>query len=276
MSSFAPPDHPPVPDATAGAPLPACHAVEHPAPAPWTCVDFLSDLHLQAGTPLTARALIHHVLHTPAHAVFILGDLFEAWVGDELRFEGVERDVTQALREASHTRWLGFMAGNRDFLVGRDFAVDTGVHLLHDPTVLTAWGRRVLLTHGDLLCTADLEYQAFRRQVRNPQWAAAFLQRPLSERKAVAQGMRDASQARHAAMSAQDWADVDPEAVNAWMAETRADLMIHGHTHRPGLHAAAAGAQRAVLSDWDLDGESPRGDVLRLTPAGLERLQIAG
>ena len=72
----------------------------HPAPAPWTCVDFLSDLHLQAGTPLTTRALIHHVLHTPAHAVFILGDLFEAWVGDELRFEGVERDVTQALREA--------------------------------------------------------------------------------------------------------------------------------------------------------------------------------
>ncbi len=257
-------------------PPPACDAVEFPAPAQWTCVDFLSDLHLQTGTPLTAQALIRHVLHTPAQALFILGDLFEAWVGDDLRFEGVERDVTQALRQASRTRWLGFMAGNRDFLVGRDFAADTGVLLLHDPTVLTIWGRRVLLTHGDVLCTEDLEYQAFRRQVRTPQWAATFLQRPLIERRAVAQGMRDASQARHASMRPQDWADVDPDAVNAWMSEAHADLMIHGHTHRPALHPAATGAQRAVLSDWDLDGTSPRADVLRLTAAGLERLQIAG
>lgn len=253
---------------------PACDYQELHASAGWQRIDFLSDLHLQASTPRTAAALISHLRSTPAQAVIILGDLFEAWVGDELRMEGMEREVCAALKAAAQTKWVGFMAGNRDFLIGLAFAHDCQVHLLHDPTLLITATRRVLLTHGDLLCTADTAYQAFRLQVRDPAWQAHFLSLDLAERKRMARQMRDASQAaqRHPEMAS--IGDVDDQAVSAWMQAARADLMIHGHTHRPALHRAGGSAQRAVLSDWDLDGVgAARGDVLALSNQGLERLR---
>lgn len=252
--------------------VPPCDFALLQAQPSWQRIDFLSDLHLCDATPRTTQALHDYLERTPAQAVFVLGDLFEAWVGDDARLAGGEREVTAMLKRASGSRWIGFMAGNRDFLVGEAFARDTGVHRLHDPTLLQAFGQRILLTHGDLLCTEDADYQAFRRQVRSHAWQSRFLARPLAERQQVAHGMRDASRSKQA--MAETLSDVTPRAVDAWMHDAQASLMIHGHTHRPALHAALGG-QRAVLSDWDCESSISRGDVLTLSTQGLQRLDLS-
>lgn len=252
---------------------------EFTAPRDWKAIDFVSDLHLEADRPQTLAAFAAHLRDTTADAVFILGDLFEAWIGDDSRDAGFEREVLQALQEGSARRNLAFMAGNRDFLVGTAMLREAGVTALPDPTVLRAFGERVLLTHGDALCLADADYQRFRSMVRTSAWCADFLARPLTERRAAAAAMRSASAEHQRLQRPENWADVDAGAAVRWMHEAAAPWMIHGHTHRPGGQDLAPGYRREVLSDWELDGHDAgprRAEVLRLSPRGLQRLPPVG
>ena len=248
-----------------------------PARAHWRTVDFISDLHLQAGEPHTFKAWQHYLLHTPADAVFILGDLFEVWVGDDGAPPGsFEAHCGEVLRAAGAAMDVFFMRGNRDFLVGADFLARCGVHDLADPTVLHFGGHACLLTHGDLLCTDDVAYQQFRSQVRKPEWQAAFLARPLAERQAMARQMREHSEAHQAAQGV--YAHVDTALARRWLAGADATTLIHGHTHQPGDHALGADAAgraltQVVLSDWHVTATERRLQVLRLTREdGLQRL----
>lgn len=240
------------------------------APPSWRAIEFISDLHLSPALPRTFDAWASFLESTEADAVFILGDLFEAWVGDDARFEGFERRCAEVLADAARRRTVGFMAGNRDFLVGHELLDETGVAALPDPTLLVAWQHRVLLTHGDALCLADVDYQRFRAHVRNAGWQADFLARPLAERQHLAREMRDASELAQRQQSA--WSDVDAGAAVALLREAGANVMVHGHTHRPGSDMLAPGFTRHVLSDWDLDGQPSRAEILRLAPGGFERV----
>ncbi len=260
-----------MPEAGAPAPLPAFF--ELAAPASWRAIDLISDLHLCAATPRTFDAWVAHLRHSPADAVFILGDLFEVWVGDDARLLPFERACVEVLQEAARQRQVAFMVGNRDFLVGSTLLHEAGLTGLPDPTVLDAWGRRVLLSHGDALCLADLPYQAFRREVRGHAWQAGFLARPLPERLQVAAQIRQASATRRHFDGAAD-ADVDAAQAVRWLHAAGAAEMVHGHTHRPASHALAPGYTRHVLSDWDLD-HGLRADVLRITREGCARLPPA-
>jgi UDP-2,3-diacylglucosamine hydrolase len=168
------------------------------------------------------------------------------------------------------------MVGNRDFLVTADLTRRIGVQFLADPTLLSAWQQRVLLTHGDALCLADLPYQQFRAWTRNPATQRDFLARPLAERVAMGAGIRHASEAgRQNAPPPGGWADIDADAAVACLVAAGATRMVHGHTHRPGDSTLAAGFERLVLSDWDLDGDAPRAEVLRLRREGFQRLALA-
>lgn len=242
------------------------------APDRWRAIDLVSDLHLDAGHPKTFEAWRRELLHTSADAVLLLGDIFEAWVGDDARHSGFEQRCAEVLKAAAAQRHIAFMAGNRDFLVGEALLAECGIRQLHDPTLLQAWGSAVLLTHGDALCVADIDYQRFRALVRDPAWQQAFLARPLPERRALARQMRDASEASKSGQSPADWADVDGAAAQAWLQAAGTSVMVHGHTHRPGGVPLPSGAVREVLSDWDLDAASPRAEVLRITREGLCRL----
>lgn len=241
------------------------------APSAWRTADFISDLHMQAAEPATFEAWRSYMLSTPADAVFLLGDVFEVWVGDDAAAEGsFEAACAGVLREASRTRALFFMHGNRDFLVGDAFLRTAGTTLLADPCVLAFAGARWLLTHGDALCLDDRDYMAFRAQVRSPQWQREFLSKPLAERQAIARGLRERSEALKREVAS--YADVDTPAALALMTAARAPVMIHGHTHRPAAHDLGGGHGRQVLSDWDLAAHPPRAQVLRLHAGGaLER-----
>ena len=253
--------------------VPRCE--ELAAPAHWRTVDFLSDLHLQASEPATLAAWRHYLQTTPADALFILGDLFEVWVGDDVLDEpgSFEAQACALLQAASRRHALFFLHGNRDFLIGARFARHTGARLLHDPTVLIWQGRRLLLSHGDALCLQDVDYQRFRQQARSQAWQQRFLAQPLAQRRAQARAIRTESEARK--QSGAVYADVDAAAAAAWLQAAQAGTLVHGHTHRPGEHALGPGLARTVLSDWDLAAHPPRADVLRLSAAGLERIAIA-
>lgn len=203
----------------------------------------------------------------------MLGDLFEVWVGDDAAREpgSFEARCAEVLADAARRRPLAFMAGNRDFLVGEALCAATGVTALPDPTVLEAFGERVLLTHGDALCLSDTAYQAFRRQVRSADWQRDFLALPLAQRRALARQMRDASETNKRAQVPADWSDVDGDAAIAWLLATGSRHMVHGHTHRPATHTLAPGFTRHVLSDWDLEALTPRAEVLRWSRKGFER-----
>lgn len=241
------------------------------APADWRAIDIISDLHLGETTPRTFDAWSSHLRATDADAVFILGDLFEVWVGDDTRASGFERRGAQVLAEATRRRWVGFMAGNRDFLVGPNMLAESGIAALDDPTLLLAWGRPVLLSHGDALCLGDVPYQRFRAEVRTDDWRQRFLARPLVERRALARHMRDASERLKRDQAAHEWVDLDTEATLQLMRSAGAHDLVHGHTHRPASHELAPGWRRHVLSDWDLEAAAPRAEVLRLTPDGFSR-----
>lgn len=243
----------------------------------WRTLDFISDLHLKAEEVHTAQAWRHYLLNTTADAVFILGDLFEVWVGDDCDVPGsFEEHCTQILSAATRSADLLFMRGNRDFLVGPEYLGRCGIQDLPDPTVLHFAGQDYLLTHGDLLCTDDTAYQEFRRQVRTERWQQTFLDRPLPERQALARQMRAHSEAHHAQQPV--YADIDRALACRWLELSGATTLIHGHTHRPGDHALgldtnARPLTQVVLSDWHVTPGEHRMQVLRLTAAdGLKRL----
>jgi UDP-2,3-diacylglucosamine hydrolase len=245
------------------------------AGAHWGCVDLLSDLHLHPDDPDTFAVWRRHLQSTTADAVFLLGDVFEAWVGDDaIDTPGFAADCARVLRDASARRPLFFLHGNRDFLVGDALARACGFTLMADPTVLALGAQRWLLTHGDALCLSDTDYLAFRAQVRTPEWQSAFLRRPLPEREALARQMREASEVHH--RTAGYVSDVDTAMACEWLDSAGAPVMIHGHTHRPGQHDLGQGRLRIVLSDWDAQATPPRLQVLRLTASGeTERLDLA-
>jgi UDP-2,3-diacylglucosamine hydrolase len=246
---------------------------EFKAPAGWQAVEFISDLHLGPDTPRSFEAWAAYLRNTDADAVFMLGDLFEAWVGDDAVREpgSFEARCAQVLADAARQRPLAFMAGNRDFLVGEALCADTGLVALPDPTVLDAFGERVLLTHGDALCLSDTAYQALRRQVRSAAWRSAVLAQPLAQRRRLASQMRDASEANRRSQAPADWIDVDTGAAVAWLHAAGSRHMVHGHTHRPAIHTLAPRLTRHVLSDWDLEAPTPRAEVLRFTRDGFTR-----
>jgi UDP-2,3-diacylglucosamine hydrolase len=241
----------------------------------WRRIDFISDLHLAEDMPRTFAAWERHLLETPADAVYILGDLFEVWVGDDARHRAFGRRCVEVLAEAASRRSIGIMVGNRDFLLGAAMLRDCGAVGLPDPTLLVAWGQRILLTHGDALCLDDEPYQSFRAEVRSAAWQERFLARPLADRLRIAADMRTASQSRQ---RYDGNADVDIDAAEAvrWLHLQGAAEMVHGHTHRPGSSTLAPGYKRHVLSDWDLDhapsGGAGRAEVLRLTRDGFARV----
>lgn len=237
------------------------------APAHWQTVDLMSDLHLQASDMVTFEAWQDCMARTRADAVLILGDLFEVWVGDDaVASDPFLQRCAQVLQQASQQRPVFFMPGNRDFLVGPAFLAQCGVQALTDPTVLV-WGeRRTVLTHGDALCLEDEAYQRFRLQARDAAWQAAFLARPLAERQALAQSMREQSKTHN--QSVTRFADADPVMTRDWLQSARSVHMVHGHTHQPADHAIGGHALRQVLSDWSLDHPPHRAEVLRLHADG--------
>ena len=245
------------------------------ADAGWRCIDLLSDLHLQAAMPRTFDAWQHHLETTPADAVLMLGDLFEVWVGDDALAQDFEARCLQVLQGAGRRRWLAFMPGNRDFLVGDTLLAAAGMHRLADPTLLSAFGQRWLLSHGDALCLSDTAYQTFRQQVRSPAWQQHFLAQPLALRLQQARAMREASALHQTDQGPANWSDVDDSAAAAWLDQAAAPALIHGHTHRPATHPLPGGRTRHVLGDWDLDTRPPRALALRLTAQGLSRLDLA-
>ncbi len=247
--------------------------VELLAPPNWRTVDFISDLHLQSGDATTFEAWQRYMQSTPADAVFILGDLFEVWVGDDaLLPESFEAQCTQVIVETSARVPTFFMHGNRDFLVGQALMHACNCTLLADPTVLVLNGQRWLLSHGDELCIDDTGYMAFRQLVRGKAWQQMFLAKPLAERQTIARGLRQQSEA--AKKSALDYADIDAALATAWLRAANATTLIHGHTHKPREHTLPGGLQRVVLSDWEASATPPRAEVLRLTDAGLQRIAV--
>jgi len=244
------------------------------APEGWHTVDIISDLHLQADRPATVEAWRGYLQTTPADALFILGDLFEVWVGDDAAdLPGFEARCAQLLHEAAARRPIYFMHGNRDFLLGQDFAARAGITLLPDPTVLVFMQQRWLLSHGDALCLEDTEYLRFREQVRSPAWQQAVLAQPLEQRRALARSVRSQSEARQREPD-MVWADVDGPAALQWLDHAGSHTLIHGHTHRPAVHELGEGRKRIVLSDWDLDAHPPRAQVLCLSVNGARRVDL--
>jgi UDP-2,3-diacylglucosamine hydrolase len=244
------------------------------APPAWRCIEFISDLHLQAAEPETFETWRRYMRETKADAVFILGDLFDVWVGDDAAQEpGLAADCAAVLQAAAAHAAIFFMHGNRDFLVGPGFIQACRATLLHDPTVLGFGGKRWLLTHGDALCLADTDYMKFRGEVRDPAWQRGFLAKPLAQRKAIGSDLRRQSEERKG--TGIEYAEVDAAAANAWLEAADAQVMIHGHTHRPAEHPLDAVRSRTVLSDWDSRAQPPRQQVLRLTASGLQRVAFA-
>jgi UDP-2,3-diacylglucosamine hydrolase len=239
---------------------------------------FISDLHLQPSQPKTCAAFVafleRHAM--AAQSLYILGDLFEYWVGDDDLASPFNEEVSAALARVSAAGVaLYWIAGNRDFLVGPGFAAATGATLLTEPFVATIAGQRIALLHGDAQCTDDVGYMEFRAQVRQPAWQQQFLALPLVQRHAIVAGLRKDSQALQSAKSTEIM-DVAPQAIAAVFDSTKTTLMIHGHTHRPALHAQGR-TRRYVLPDWDLDCHPARGGWIAVDANGsIHRIDANG
>ena len=233
---------------------------------------FISDLHLDPARPEITALFLRFLQReaASADALYILGDLFEAWVGDDDP-SSTGQQVADGLRRLADAGVpVYFVHGNRDFLVGQDYAGRAGMRILPDPAVVSLYGEPVLVMHGDLLCTDDHAYQAFRAQTRDPHWQAMFLAQPLAARQAFAAQARQASMSRQQDMIDGDRAsfeavtDVNPQAVEATLARFGVATLVHGHTHRPAMHAVRIGdreGRRIVLGDW-----YEQGSVLRVSP----------
>ncbi|WP_266158057.1 UDP-2,3-diacylglucosamine diphosphatase [Dyella silvatica] len=231
---------------------------------------FIADLHLDASRPHITGLFERYLASEEARnadALYILGDLVEAWIGDDDDAE-LPRRIALATRALSDSGVpVYFMVGNRDFLLGEDFASRAGLTLLEDGVVHDIYGRPTLLMHGDLLCTDDIAYQTVRKQVRTPQWKAQILSMSLEARRAFAAKAREDSRA-HTGSTMETIMDVNQNAVAETMRAANITRLIHGHTHRPASHRFALdghAAERIVLGDW-----YEQGSVLRVTPEATE------
>jgi UDP-2,3-diacylglucosamine hydrolase len=236
---------------------------------------FISDLHLEPTRPAITALFLDFLQGRArrAEALYILGDLFEAWIGDDDDAElgGVVADALRALSDSGVP--LFFIHGNRDFLLGPRFAAASGMQLLPETTVVELAGESILLMHGDTLCTDDVEYQDFRARVRAPAWRAQTLALSLAQRRALAGQLRETSRQATQGKAA-EITDVNPAAVDAALRAHGVRHLIHGHTHRPGLHEwmlDGRPARRTVLGDW-----FARGSVLCRDATGwrLENLPL--
>ncbi len=215
---------------------------------------FISDLHLHESRPQITRAFFHF-LHTQAinaESLYILGDFFDAWIGDDDDAELPQQVANELLELTRNGVTIYFMHGNRDFLLGDSYAKKSGMIIIPEGTVIDLYGTATLLVHGDALCTDDKDYQAFRAMVRSAQWQQQVLAQPLAARRALAAQLRDKSQSMNS-LKAADIMDVTPAEVVKQMEEAKVQVMIHGHTHRPARHKLLANnhpAERIVLGDW--------------------------
>lgn len=216
---------------------------------------FISDLHLDETRPDITHAFLTLLkdLQGQASQLFILGDFFESWIGDD-ESTPLQHTISAALRALSNSGTeLLLMHGNRDFLIGEQFARASGCHLLDDPSVILHGTERVLLMHGDSLCSHDANYMKFRATIRNPNFLAPFLKRPLEERRSTAAQLRAMSKQNNRQKAA-DIMDVNPDEIPQALRAANAHLLIHGHTHRPAIHRFELDGQpsaRVVLGDWD-------------------------
>jgi UDP-2,3-diacylglucosamine hydrolase len=218
-------------------------------------VFFISDLHLTPERPAPVRLFERFMDHVApqARALYILGDFFEAWVGDDDLALPFHTEIALRIKQLVDSGVaVFFLPGNRDFLAGHELAHASGWTPLPDPTYIDLHGTLTLISHGDAYCTDDVAYQAFRKQVRNQGWQAQFLAKPLDERRAIAKSIRE--QSEHAkAGKKPDIMDVNAEAVYSAFLETGLRRIIHGHTHRPAQHMLSINEQpceRWVLPDW--------------------------
>lgn len=249
----------------------------------------ISDLHLTPSMPLTAQRFFDFCEKDApqVEAVFILGDLFEYWIGDDAASSSpFLREVKNAIANLSTKTKTYYMHGNRDFLVGPSFIKKTGLTLISDPSLVDIAGQQYLLSHGDALCTADMGYQAFRRWTRKSWLQKLFLNLPLTWRRSIANHLRSNSHAQYErhlrTLSSQQpsKADVTQEACAAILRTHECNRLIHGHTHLPGHHHEKSNAlswQRWVLSDWDLDrpaGSHPRANALLINDQGVQALNL--
>lgn len=244
---------------------------------------FVSDLHLQQSHPKTTQAFFDFLSRHACKAtqLYVLGDLFEYWVGDDDLVEPFNKQVIDAIRRVSDGGTDVFwIAGNRDFLVGDDFFAATGMARLPDPFVATIADQQIVLTHGDAQCTDDLAYMAFRDMVRQANWQENFLAMPLAQRKAIVSGMRNDSRQAQQSKS-YEIMDVNAESIQALFGETQTSVMIHGHTHRPGRHfyriEGLDASVRFVLPDWECDVEPMRGGWIEIgVDAAIRRFGLDG
>ena len=219
---------------------------------------FISDIHLSEDSPhLTNafKAFLDESRESCTH-LFILGDLFEIWIGDDDDSELAAVIQSKLTDFASKGNKLFFIAGNRDFLLDKSFAASADIEILEDPCTITFNEMKIIISHGDFLCTHDSEYMDFRKQVRSQAWKDDFLSKPLEERKQIADDMRDASKSASKNKSS-EITDVNLNDVDSFLQKERPNLFIHGHTHRPDLHDLEYGdysTQRIVLGDWDTFG----------------------
>lgn len=232
---------------------------------------FVSDIHLTPKLPRTTHAfieLIDSYLHQTEN-LFLLGDLFEYWAGDDDRDTSYHQKIITTLKKMHNSGTnIYWIAGNRDFLIGKEFAKEAGMNLLNDPSCFTLANRSFLITHGDAQCTDDIAYMQFRNMVRQEKWQLAFLSKPLQERKAIIEQMREASTAGQKQKSMAIM-DVNQQAINQLFVDNHVNVIIHGHTHRPALHRNENNL-RYVLPDWDCDQENEenRGGWLTLNEEG--------
>ncbi len=245
----------------------------HPIPQRQTF--FISDLHL-AGERLEINTLFFQFLENiaiKAESLYILGDLFDYWLGDDqLDHDPLARQIADALKIlAQRGVNVFFMSGNRDFLIGQRFAHEAGLVILTDPTIINLYGQQILLMHGDTLCTDDVMYQKFRVQTRNTDWINATLASPYEARQQLAQSIRDQSDSAKS-QKAEEIMDVAEAAVQQAFREYRYPVLIHGHTHRPATHQYVVDGhecERWVLADWH-----GRGEYLEVSELGLKRVGI--
>ena len=225
---------------------------------------FISDLHLEAGRPEIGEQFLSFLGDEArdAEALYILGDLFEVWLGDDDP-NPYYTSMKVAIRELTDSGVpVFFMHGNRDFTIGDIFSGETGVEILDDPVIVDLYGQSVLLSHGDALCTDDVQYQQVRAMTRNPEWQAMMLAKSIEERIAFSIQARKDSMAHSNSVSAEIM-DVNLEAVVATLRQHGTSIMLHGHTHRPAIHDVDLGNQlatRIVLGDWFEQGSVVRWD----------------